>query len=313
MPMKISIVMTTYNGERYLLEQLESLRNQVVLPDEVIIVDDRSTDNTVSITRDFIFDNGFANWKLLINEKNLGWRSNFIRAIDMAEGELIFLSDQDDIWNPDKIMRMSGIMEENDQVMLLASNYEPLYLTQNAKRLPRQVVNEMRHSCSVKKVAFDKSVLYVSRPGCVYCFRRSFWNSIASYYVPKQSHDGFLWRMALLHDGLFIYNSPTIMFRRHDSNASVRKNYSKAARISEIDLLIEIFESLLSIVADLYIDNKDSKKRLLQRILLFLRLRKECYTDRKLSIWLKLVCEYQDLYKSTRAKLGDLFYLIKRA
>ena len=76
--MTISVCMCTYNGEKYILPQLESIHAQTVAPDEVIICDDNSTDQTVSIIRDFIKEHGLEDtWSLHCNEENKGYPGNF--------------------------------------------------------------------------------------------------------------------------------------------------------------------------------------------------------------------------------------------
>ena len=95
----ISIAMTTYNGEKYLREQLDSILNQTYKDFELIICDDCSTDSTVQIIKSYID----PRIKLFINEKNLGFKKNFEKAIKLCTGEYIALSDQDDIWELDHL------------------------------------------------------------------------------------------------------------------------------------------------------------------------------------------------------------------
>lgn len=99
---KLSVVLCTYNGAAYLNEQLESIRRQTRLPDSVLIVDDCSTDNTVSIAGEFSRTASFP-VRVVLNEANLGYVRNFDKAIRLADGELIVLCDQDDVWFPDRL------------------------------------------------------------------------------------------------------------------------------------------------------------------------------------------------------------------
>ena len=101
---RISIAMCTYNGERFLEEQLASITQQTRLPDELVVCDDGSTDRTVAIVREFAAS---ASWAVRIfeNEHNLGSAANFERAIRLCSGDLIALSDQDDIWYPTRLER----------------------------------------------------------------------------------------------------------------------------------------------------------------------------------------------------------------
>lgn len=119
----ISVAMCTYNGEKYIEEQLMSIINQTVLPDEIVICDDGSSDNTVQIVR-----NTLKNWdrryQIIINEKNLGYRKNFEKAIGLCKGEYIFLSDQDDVWNSKKIECMINEIKKDEEIVLVFHDAE---------------------------------------------------------------------------------------------------------------------------------------------------------------------------------------------
>ncbi len=102
--MKLSVAMATYNGGAYLLEQLASIIAQTRLPDELVVCDDRSTDNTVEIAESIARTAPFP-VKLSVNGRNLGSTQNFARAIELCMGDIIALADQDDVWHPDKLLR----------------------------------------------------------------------------------------------------------------------------------------------------------------------------------------------------------------
>lgn len=108
----ISVVMATYNGANYLRPQLDSIYSQTVRPDEVIVVDDCSTDETVSILQEYRDKYGL---KYYINEQNLGVTKNFGKGIELSNGDYIALSDQDDVWFPQKIEKeLNKLMEVED-------------------------------------------------------------------------------------------------------------------------------------------------------------------------------------------------------
>jgi glycosyltransferase involved in cell wall biosynthesis len=96
----ISIALCTYNGSKYIREQLDSLVSQTYPHKEIIVVDDCSKDNTVEILKEY---EAKSLIKLYVNENNLGFVKNFEKAISLCHGEYICLSDQDDIWNLNKI------------------------------------------------------------------------------------------------------------------------------------------------------------------------------------------------------------------
>jgi glycosyltransferase involved in cell wall biosynthesis len=110
-PTSISVAMTTRNGEAFLPEQLQSLSSQTRLPQELIICDDDSTDGTVGVIESFTRTAPFA-VKLFINKPSLGVHQNFARALSLASGDLIFLSDQDDVWHADKLAKFENAFSD---------------------------------------------------------------------------------------------------------------------------------------------------------------------------------------------------------
>ncbi|MBR3519386.1 MAG: glycosyltransferase [Paludibacteraceae bacterium] len=96
----ISLVMATYNGAKYIREQMDSILSQTLRPDEIIVVDDCSVDETISILHEY---DSKCNIKIYENAENCGVNRNFEKAISLAEGDYIFISDQDDVWFPEKI------------------------------------------------------------------------------------------------------------------------------------------------------------------------------------------------------------------
>lgn len=210
----ISLVMTTYNGLKYISEQLDSIRTQTLLPDEVLIYDDRSTDGTYEYVQEYIDRYNLHTWKVYRNKENKGYSLNFSNAIDAAKGELIFLCDQDDIWHSDKIEKMSKIMEENSQIELLASNVHPFYMGEHPQR-----VHYQKYKGDLIRIRRLGEWIKPARPGCTMCFRRTLMKNYQSLWFREYPHDCLLWGLAVLQGKAYIYNRETIEFRRHDSNS----------------------------------------------------------------------------------------------
>ena len=120
----ISLVLCTYNGEKYIEKQLTSIVNQTVLPDEIIVCDDISIDDTLNIIYSFKEKYNNIKWQVIKNKNKLGFANNFINALKFANGDYIFLSDQDDIWELDKISNMLNIIENNNKINILFSSYD---------------------------------------------------------------------------------------------------------------------------------------------------------------------------------------------
>lgn len=119
--MTTSVAMCTYNGEKFLHEQINSILSQTKPVDEIIICDDGSTDSTISILMEY--KNRYPNiFKIYQNEKNLRSVKNFEKAISLCNNEIIFLSDQDDIWLPEKVEEYLIFFNENPEIDVLCSN-----------------------------------------------------------------------------------------------------------------------------------------------------------------------------------------------
>ncbi len=119
--MKISIALATYNGERYLKEQLESINSQTIKPDEVIFCDDASTDSTINIIKDFKNSVPYS-CQIIKNIEKKGASVSFKRAIDFCKGDIIFFCDQDDVWMPNKIELMEKEFLNNPNIDFVISD-----------------------------------------------------------------------------------------------------------------------------------------------------------------------------------------------
>lgn len=121
--MKISIALCTYNGQKYIAEQLQSLINQTRLPDELIVVDDGSSDQTVQLVKSFS-NHAPLSVTLIENEEPLGASQNFSKALGHCTGDLIFPCDQDDLWQKDKIAVLEKIFQQNPDCLLAFSDLQ---------------------------------------------------------------------------------------------------------------------------------------------------------------------------------------------
>lgn len=110
----ISIAMCTYNGVRYLPEQLTSFSEQHRLPDELVICDDGSSDGTLNLLREFARTAAFPVF-IHENAQNLGYSRNFTQTVNLCTGDVIALSDQDDVWYPSKLARLEELFLEHPE------------------------------------------------------------------------------------------------------------------------------------------------------------------------------------------------------
>ena len=116
--MKVSVALCTYNGEAYIEEQLTSILHQTHAVDEIVICDDGSTDNTLKIISSLELPNATIH----TTESQLGASANFQKAVNLCHGDIIFLSDQDDVWHPDKVEHTIAYFTNHPDKQVLFSN-----------------------------------------------------------------------------------------------------------------------------------------------------------------------------------------------
>lgn len=241
--MKTSLIMSTYNGEDYIIEQLDSILNQTVQIDEVIIKDDCSTDGTVEIVKKYIQDNNLNNkWTLICNKENLGWKRNFIAGMKMTSNEIVFLSDQDDIWYLDKVEKSLKCFE-NPDVKLLITDFEPFA---DEDGVSTYVFHPKLGGGELSKVPCDIHFKDIRRPGCTYSFRRELLVYLDDLWFDEWPHDSYLWTVAIVKGGLYSLNRPTVHYRRHEGNNTPANEKSQQRRIAILEYKTKIANLMLS-------------------------------------------------------------------
>lgn len=255
--MKVSVVIATYNGEKYILEQLNSIKNQTVQPDEVLIADDCSTDDTYHIISDYIFSNKLSKWKLIKNDTNMGWRKNFMQLFSIAKNDIIFCCDQDDIWFENKIEEMLNAINTNSNIKVLASDYKLKY--ENGGKIHKEkFINEEKGEL-IKKTFNGKS-FGVYKPGCTMCFKKEILPTLKKIWYDGLAHDALLWLYGMLTDSMYIINKPLIIFRRHENNNTPSNNKDKKTRSSIMLNGYKKAESILNNKNELCLSNEYIKK-----------------------------------------------------
>jgi len=207
----ISICMAVYNGARYLEEQIFSITQQLSADDEIVIVDDQSTDDSGNL----IARIADPRIRYLRNEKNIGVVATFERAIREARGQYIFLSDQDDIWADDKISR---ILESFSSTQALCVFSDALLVDVNNVSLGRTFF-EWRNSRTGLVLNWFKN----SFMGCTMAFSAELRDIALPFPEGIYMHDQWLGLIATAMGHVAILNRPLIRYRRHGGNVTEMK------------------------------------------------------------------------------------------
>ena len=218
--MKVAVVMATYNGSKFINEQMCSINEQTRKPDEVIFCDDGSTDNTVMLIHNYIKKNNLENWKVIKN-KHMGVTKNFYYGIGMAESDIIFISDQDDIWKRNKIEIM--IKPFSDATVKTVTCRKNLIDTfgKPIKSYPDCVINPKVKKSQGRFLSFDEELKYRVSSGLCLAFKKEFFSEVEKF-VNKYNllYDIPFGIVASMNGGDFTINESLVLHRIHTNNVS---------------------------------------------------------------------------------------------
>lgn len=209
----VSVVMATYNGEKYLHQQLKSILSQLTEKDEVIIVDDVSKDSTINIIQSF---NDYR-IKLYKNEINVGVIKSFNRGLGLVKNDIIFLSDQDDIWQDYKVETILATFVENQNICLIVSDASVIDSNGNI------IYDSFMKNIGNFKYGLINNIIKNKFLGCTLAMRKT----LLSFALPIPNqvpmHDIWLGCIGQLFGKIFFIDKQLIYYRRH--NANVTKHY----------------------------------------------------------------------------------------
>lgn len=215
--MRISVVMATYNGEKYLEQQIESILAQTLLPVELIVCDDCSTDGTIAILEKY------QQRQLLtysINPKQLGLIGNFKKAVSMAaEDNYVALSDQDDIWMPEKLAVSAALMQKMDQSLPCLVHTDLILVDEQLKVLNPSFMNERgqhQYHHNLQTLLFANFVT-----GCTMLMNQKLRRFFAEMPGNIRFHDAWIALAAATFGSVEEVSKPMIRYRKHGNNLSI--------------------------------------------------------------------------------------------
>ena len=194
----ISVCIATFNGEKYIKLQLESILSQLESDDEIVIIDDASTDNTIEIINSF-HDLRIKTYK---NNINIGFVKSFEKAFLISKGEIIFFSDQDDYWLDNRVNIMSKKLIDSSS-LLLVSQFIPSIIQgimlEEPKVLP---LKTLASKFSLGSIFFGNSLFF----GSTMCIDRKLLNIALPFKFSVKSHDIHMAIIAILLKKCIIIN-----------------------------------------------------------------------------------------------------------
>lgn len=219
----ISVALCTHNGEKYLAQQLESMLNQTLPPSEIVLSDDASSDNTVALAEALVADHpGTTTLRVIRNAQPLGVTKNFEQAVLATTGDLIALSDQDDVWRPNRLERIAAEFDSRPGLVLLHGEAE--LVDANGDHMGVRLFDALDTSAwelaTIRSGhAFDALVRRNLALGASTVFRRTLLD-VAIPFSPNWVHDEWLAIIAAAcGDGTVDYlDEPLLDYRQHGAN-----------------------------------------------------------------------------------------------
>src|SRR5271166_680649 len=215
----VSVVMATYNGSKYISDQIKSLMNQSLAPIEIIVSDDRSTDNTLEIVEAFKVTYK-TDIKIITNDTRLGFRDNFLRASLEARGDFIAFCDQDDIWKVNKLEKCSAYFDDRN-ISLIAHSATTIDGSS-------QVIGEFRQGINKTKIKSPMSYdIWSTFWGFSLVFRRellyitSAKDRFIDYISPGHmiAHDRWVCFLGQMVGATAEIDDCLVEYRQHQNNA----------------------------------------------------------------------------------------------
>ena len=235
----VSVCLATFNGEKYLKEQIDSILCQLSSEDELIISDDGSIDNTIEIISSFIKND--TRIKLHFNEKQKGVVGNFENTLNHASGDYIFLADQDDIWLPNKVETVVNYLQKYDCV-----ESDARIIDTNDNIICDSFIKKNKSG-----KGFFHNLIKNGYLGCCMAFNKKILKHALPFPANIPMHDMWIGLIAEIFGKTLFLNEPLISYRRHELNFSMTSEKSKNTLFIKlryrlillVDLIKRLFES----------------------------------------------------------------------
>ncbi|WP_041523938.1 glycosyltransferase [Gilvimarinus agarilyticus] len=216
--MAVSVCMASYNGAPFIAAQLTSILAELALEDELIVVDDHSSDKTVSIIR----AQQDSRIKLHQNVQQLGHVASFAKAMSLAKGDIIALADQDDVWPENRLAILKAALTPPG-CLVTAGNFTDI--DEQGKTLNRAHKRQLNSADSQRWLANLWGILQGKRPyyGCAMAFKRTLCDQILPIPNYVESHDLWIAMAGNINKGMAHLDASVLAKRQHATNVSSQK------------------------------------------------------------------------------------------
>lgn len=232
----VSVVLASYNGELFIREQIISILKQLNPSDQLVVVDDASTDNTSSVVL------GMSDTRILFiqNTSNWGVVRSFNEGLKNATGDFIFLADQDDIWLDGRVNKLLNVLKNCDLV------YSNSYIVDQ---------DLVSHNITLfDTLTISDNILYNLYKNCFVGCHLAFNRRVLKEILPIPSsfpmHDSWIGLLSLFYFKVHFFNEPTMLFRRHKCNNSTTGSRSNALLSKKLlqrkIMIIELLKKFLN-------------------------------------------------------------------
>lgn len=303
----VSIALCTYNGEKYIEEQLDSLIHQTYQPDEIIVCDDQSKDNTVNIAKSLL-SSWPGVWKVIINKKNLGYKKNFQKAISLCRGDIIFLSDQDDVWDYNKLNIILNVFQKHPKAMMVFHDAE--LVNENLQTIYPSLWQNMGFDCQeFMNNMYGRFIKGNVVQGAACAFRKGLFQ-ISQPFPVEAIHDEWLALNAIPNGGIYPVNKKLLKYRQTGNNeigAAAEtaieklqkwiKNTKIRLRMHKKELIR--YTAVWNVLGKKYGDGLVLGNETASTFSLFLNCRKIAISRKQVSK-LPLLCQYFSIYRNKK-------------
>lgn len=232
----VSVIITSFNGSKYIKKQMDSIFKQSIMPEEIIICDDHSSDETITLLKSYT-NNDIL--KLYVNDKQLGVVENFKKAAKMArQGNQLIFADQDDIWTPQKLQKLTDAMQLIDDNITPALVYSDLAVIDKNDDI---IYESFWGKQKIRPEKINLATLLYGNvvTGCTMIINYPMAEELFCIDTIDYLHDEWLSLIAYSFGKVDFLNEKLVLYREHENNVTLSENYKPLGIINNIKTEID--------------------------------------------------------------------------